>query len=276
MAPGQVVEHLRGLMLSIPDERHDDRWHTRLAEIPRIVASAEEKRPRIEDDTASSDIKAWPIMQSKAAHGIVGEIARLATANSEAGPVAVIGTTLADAGAEFGRAQFIRIGDDVHHSRHCHCIVGQTSRGRKGTSWGPVHRFFKRAEEVRLEESTLPFPSGSKLKVSHGPLSSGGGLVYAIRDPSDDVHDEDADQGVKDKRILVIEQELGAALRAFQRQGNNLSMILRTMWDVSTVEPLTKNNRIRASDPHLCIVGHITRHELNEMLPTTEIWRARQ
>lgn len=149
----------------------------------------------------------------------------------EAGPVAVIGTTLADAGAEFGRAQFIRIGDDVHHSRHCHCIVGQTSRGRKGTSWGPVHRFFKRAEEVRLEESTLPFPSGSKLKVSHGPLSSGGGLVYAIRDPSDDVHDEDADQGVKDKRILVIEQELGAALRAFQRQGNNLSMILRTMWD---------------------------------------------
>src|SRR5262245_61705818 len=82
MAPGQVVEHLRALILSIPLERRDDRWHARLAEIPRIVASAEEKRPRIEDDTASSDIKAWPIMQSKAAHGIVGEIARLATATA--------------------------------------------------------------------------------------------------------------------------------------------------------------------------------------------------
>jgi putative DNA primase/helicase len=42
MAPGQVVETLRGLLLSAPDER-DDRWHARYNDIPRAVSTAEEK-----------------------------------------------------------------------------------------------------------------------------------------------------------------------------------------------------------------------------------------
>jgi hypothetical protein len=94
-----------------------------------------------------------------------------------------------------------------------------------------MRRCFKRAEEIRLQASTLPFPSGSKLKISNGPLSSGEGLVYAVRDKTDD------DDGVIDKRLLVVEQELGAALRAFQRTGNNLSMILRGAFDGDTLEP---------------------------------------
>jgi len=64
-------------------------------------------------------------------------------------------------------------------------------------------------------------------------LGSGEGLIYAIRDGSDD--EVDGDPGVKDKRLLVVEQELGAALRAFQRTGNNLSMILRRAFDGDSV-----------------------------------------
>ena len=109
-------------------------------------------------------------------------------------------------------------------------------------------------------------PSGSILKVSRGPLSSGEGLIYAIRDKVDD------DPGVVDKRLLVIEAELGAALRAFQRQGNTLSMILRTLFDGDSVEPLTKSNRISATDPHVCIIGHITRQELLSLLSANDVW----
>jgi len=47
------------------------------------------------------NIKAWPIMESKATHGIIGRIARAATANSEADPVAIIATALVYAAAEF-------------------------------------------------------------------------------------------------------------------------------------------------------------------------------
>jgi hypothetical protein len=212
-------------------------------------------------------------MESKATYGIVGKIARLATANSEADPVAVIATTLVYAAAEFGRAQHIRIGDDKHHSRHFDVIVGQSSRARKGTSYGPVRRIFELAESIRTGASTLSFPSGCKLKISNGPLSSGEGLVYAVRDGSNDGEDEDnGDGGVKDKRLLVVEQELGAALRAFQRTGNNLSMILRMAFDGGTIEPLTKNNRIVATDPHINVLGHITRFELKELLAATDMW----
>src|SRR5262249_18787787 len=185
-----------------------------------------------------ADPKAWPIMESKGTPGLVGRIARLATENSEADPVAVIVTTLVYAAAEFGRAQYTRIGDTTHHSRHFGAIVGQSSRARKGTSYAPVRRIFELAEKIRMSGSTLPFPSGSKLKVSNGPLSSGEGLVYAIRDGS--ANEDEDDRGVEDKRLLVVEQELGAPLRAFQRSGNNLSMILRVAFDGATIEPLTK------------------------------------
>jgi hypothetical protein len=221
---------------------------------------------------AVPDIKSWPIMESKATHGIVGSIARLATANSEADPVAVIATTLTWAAAEFGRCQFIFIGDDKHHSRHFCGIVGQSSRARKGTSKAPVKRIFEEADKIRRSASTLPFPSGSRLKVSNGPLSSGEGLVYAIRDKSEGDEGNESDKGVEDKRFLCIEGELGAALRAFQRSGNNLSMILRMAFDGERIAPLTKNSRIAASDPHINLLGHITRHELKELLSATEIW----
>ena len=214
------------------------------------------------------DIQSWPILESKATHGLVGEIARLATANSEADPVAVIATTLAYAGAEFGRCQHTAIGDDPHHSRHFIAVVGKTSRARKGTSHPPVRRIFKRAEQIRLHASTLPFPSGSKLKVLNGPLSSGEGLVYAVRDASTENED---DPGVVDKRLLVVEQELGSALRAFQRTGNNLSMILRTAYDGGTIEPLTKHNRIVATDPHISILAHITGPELKDLMSASDI-----
>ena len=106
MTAGQVVEQLRGLMLSIPEERHDERWRARFTEIPGLVSSAQEKREK-PAHAQNANMKAWPFMESKAMHGIAGRIARLATENSEADPVAVVATTLAYAAAEFGRGQFI-------------------------------------------------------------------------------------------------------------------------------------------------------------------------
>lgn len=44
MPEGQVVEQLRGTMLSIPEEYRDQRWEARFAEIPKLVDSAGKKR----------------------------------------------------------------------------------------------------------------------------------------------------------------------------------------------------------------------------------------
>ena len=211
--------------------------------------------------------KLWPILGSAAAHGLVGEIATLATRDSEADPVSVMATALAWAGACFGRNRFYRVGDTSHHARLFCALVGNTSRARKGTSFGPVQRVFREAESILRGNSTLPFPAGLPLNVENG-LSSGEGLVAAIRDKRDE-QDEGA---VKDKRLLVAEGEFGAVLRHFERQGNTLSTNLRAAWDGSDLGTMTKNNRDKATEPHICIVGHITKHELNALLTTTDIW----
>jgi len=50
MPAGQVVELLRGIMLSIPTERRDERWTARFGEIPSLVSSAEQKKARPNGD----------------------------------------------------------------------------------------------------------------------------------------------------------------------------------------------------------------------------------
>ena len=92
-------------------------------------------------------------------------------------------------------------------------------------------------------------------------MSSGEGLIHAIRDG-----DGKADAGVADKRLLIVEGELAAPLRAMQRNGNTLSTVLRATWDGRTLEPLTKANVIKVSNPHVGIVGHITIAEMKELL----------
>jgi hypothetical protein len=54
------------------------------------------------------------------------------------------------------------------------------------------------------------------------------------------------------------------------REGNSLSGVLRDAWDGNTLAPMTKGNRVRATDPHICIVGHVTRDELLRNLNSTE------
>lgn len=119
-----------------------------------------------------------------------------------------------------------------------------------------------------------PFPLGLNLAITPGPLSSGEGLVYAVRDPSDalDEKGEPIDPGVEDKRLLVVDGEFGAALKAAQRDGNTLSAILRAAWDHGNIAPLTKNNRIRATDAHINFVAHITLEELRKLLESGDLW----
>jgi hypothetical protein len=78
------------------------------------------------------------------------------------------------------------------------------------------------------------------------------------------------DAGVSDKRLLVTEGELAAAIRVAGRDGNTLSAIMRLAWDGETLRTLVKNNAETATAPHVAILGHITRDELLRYLDATE------
>jgi hypothetical protein len=71
--------------------------------------------------------------------------------------------------------------------------------------------------------------------------------------------------------LIVVESELGSVFKVMKRDGNIVSTVLRVAWDGGIVEPITKTCRIRSSNPHLCIVGHITSDELKELLTTVDL-----
>jgi hypothetical protein len=211
--------------------------------------------------TAASPIEPqeWPELDSEALYGFAGELVVAATENSEADPAAVLATLLTHVGISVGRGPRVRVGDDFHHARLFAAIVGRSARGRKGTSEKPVRRIGERASELL----------GDKLNWQPGPLSTGEGLAYAIRDSDGQ---EDGDPGVDDKRLLVVEGEFAAPLRAMQRNGNTLSTALRSAWDGMTIAPMTKTSRVVASNPHVGIIGHITKQELGELLSKVDIF----
>ena len=88
-----------------------------------------------------------------------------------------------------------------------------------------------------------------------------------MRDPRED---DDDDLGVRDKRLLIVHSEFSSPLKMMRRGGNNLSEIIREAWDGGRLRVATKNSPLTATDPHISIIGHITRDELVERMNETD------
>lgn len=200
-----------------------------------------------------------PSMRPEGFPPLVRAIVDAACASSEAHPVAVAANVIAWFGAAVGRVAFQRIGDLKIHCRPFVLIVGKSGKARKGTAETTAREVFRRADAVLRRQS------GTKnvLRFHDGGLSTGEGLAWAIRDPVEgDEKGKGADAGVSDKRLVAIESEFANVLSQKERQGNTLSSTLRTMWDGKDREPMTKSDPVRASHPHVVVIGHITGFEL--------------
>jgi hypothetical protein len=190
---------------------------------------------------------------------------RLVEPHSEADPAALLFQFLAAAGTFVGRNPYYT----VESTRHCLnlfvCVAGKTAKSRKGTSWGYV------LTVLRLADTDW-----AAKKVTTG-LSSGEGLIWAIRDPiieSKQVKGryEQAvtDPGEEDKRLLVVEPEFARVLQSMQRQSNTLSAILRQAFDGLPLNTLVKKEAAACREPHVSIVCHITIEELLKTLNEVE------
>jgi hypothetical protein len=148
-----------------------------------------------------------------------------------------------------------------HFLRFFVALVGRTAKGRKGQSLSTPRHIFTQIDPVWVKDCMT------------GGLSSGEGLIYQVRDPRYGMKDGEEvllDEGVKDKRLLLVEEELAGVLKVATRDGNSLSATLCQAWDKGDLRPLTKNNPIRASGAHISIIGHVTEEELLRHLTETE------
>lgn len=209
-------------------------------------------------------------MEPEAYSGFAGQFVEKAVCNSEASPVAVLLTFLTRFGCEVFNPRtlspYYEIGDTKHYPRLFVAICGQTAKARKGTSAKPVERLFDFPKQMYT----------SSIQVSPGPLSSGEGLIYAVRDirkELDPVSGEMKviDNGATDKRLFILDEELAGALKVTKKEGNTLSSVARGLWDNGSARPMTKTNRISTTFAHVCIVAHITMGELETNLQNVEL-----
>ena len=214
----------------------------------------------------------WPVLDAAALHGLAGEVVELLGPHTEADPVALLASFLAEVGAMLNRAPHLILDGTFHPLLFWPVLVGQSSKSRKGTAGKRIERLLALAD--------LTWTRGE----CRGTLSSGEGLAFAVRDaqykeiaikehgrPIGETYRECVDSGVTDKRLFLVQPEFGAVLRVMGRDGNSLSGVLRDAWDGLTLAPMTKANRIRATDPHIGLVGQVTQDELRRNLTDTEV-----
>ncbi len=184
-------------------------------------------------------------------HGLAGDIIETIDPFTESSRGAVLAHLLVAFPVAVGRSPHFMVQHDRHPARLNALLVGQTSKGRKGMSWGSIRDLLDRSEKGWTGRHLV---SG---------LSSGEGLINRVGDNNSGI-------AAFRKRILVIEPEFASTLTVINREGNTLSSVIRQAWDDGNMSVLTRNQPLSASDAHIGIIGHITQEELNRCLTETQ------
>ena len=234
---------------------------------PRYVWTREQLleivRTPAEDDTVTEKTpERWPALSTNALYGIVGELTLAIDPYTEADHVAVLSNLLTGAGNLLGSQPHFRVEHTKHPLRLFITHVGETAKGRKGTGWSTPYHVFRQIDSDWAKDRVT------------GGMSSGEGLIYNVRDERwekqpvkqkgrvVDYQMVLIDAGVKDKRLMLVEEEFSQALKVMKREGNILSQIIRQAWDTGDLHPLVKNDPTVATGAHISVIGHITIMEL--------------
>jgi hypothetical protein len=188
-----------------------------------------------------------PVKPLDAYYGVLGDFVKAVEPHTEADPLGILTCLLCGVGNALGR--------EVHHQigrRHaCNLFVllcGETT-DRKGTCW-----------DIAEELLALANPQWADVCVENG-FGSGEGLVDRIRDANGD------DEGVADKRLLVVEEEFGKPLKLAKSEKSILSDMMRTAFDGKPLSVMNRGgNRYKCREPHIGIVGNITPAELLKLV----------
>lgn len=191
----------------------------------------------------------WPEPMDKAAFiGPIGSFVLKIASETEAAPEALLMQGLIAVGNAMERSAYCIAEADEHHTNLYGVIVAGTG-ARKGSSWGQVKRFLKRAVSAWVEGHIV------------GGLSSGEGLINAVRDDA---------PAIPDKVVLAFEPEFASVFKVKGRDGNTLSTVLRQGWDGSDLASLTRQSPLKATGTHISLIGHITPEELRHQMSVTD------
>jgi hypothetical protein len=263
---GELISELIDELLQRPIEARNPDWHAHLADMPRLVkwvlAKEQERRAGEGGDAWAQphaeavepevpEPEEWPEPMALAAfHGLIGEAVAEIMPHTEADPHALLLQLLTFFGNKIGRGPHYRVGAVEHATNLYLVLAGSTSRARKGTSEAELRPLF-----------TIDPLDAWLLNCVQSGLSTGEGLIHAVRDEqwrtNKKGEQELVDEGVSDKRLRVTEGEFASVLAVMKREGNTLSPVLRVAWDRGTLQTLTRNSPLKATDALISVTGHI-------------------
>jgi hypothetical protein len=205
----------------------------------------------------------WPILAEDALQGLVGNCVRAIDPHTEADRAAVLLNMIVASGNAIHQGAHVRVGPRPQHLKEYVVLVGESGKARKGTSWEHAEALYRAVDATWVDR-----------RVVNG-LSSGEGLIYAVRDEVQTYDRKSGemkvvDPGEADKRLMVVEGEFARVLKVMGRDGNSLSAVIRDAYDRDRLQNQTKNDPHRSTGAHVSIVGHITREELLRHLNQTE------
>jgi hypothetical protein len=196
----------------------------------------------------------WPEMDPAAYHGVLGDLVREVSPETESDPVALLLTALTLFGSAAGGGSYI-VAEGTHHPpRFYSVLVGGTATGRKGTSLAVIRHFFECADEEWFRA------------VRRSGFGSGEAIVADLAGEMDEAPNPFP------KQVLIIEPEFGRVLAVNERKDSTTSHILRDGWDGSPLFAIRRGQKASCYDAYLCLLGHISPEELSQKLTPDAIW----
>jgi hypothetical protein len=263
-------------------EHHGGDKSKALSEFRKAVNATAETYEIILPSTAISTPTArnkWPssILGTEAIHGPIGQYVTEVAPLTEADPAAILMQALVMFGNRLGRSVKYYVGSSIHHANEFLLVVGSTSRGKKGMSrdmaevlfhnTAPVSEIVMEADDGIEATGCLSDPL---ICYSRKGLSTGQGLIHAVRDATPARGEKLADLGIKDKRLLLIEPEFQRVLAQVRKQDSTLSSTLRDFFDSGNAALMNKVEPIKATNAHVSLIAHISPEELKAQTVATD------
>ena len=211
-------------------------------------------------------------MGEDAFYGVCGDIVRIIEPVSEASREAILAQLLVALGNMIGRGPHCKQAA-FHYLNEFAVMAGETAIARKGTAWAAINNLLHSVNEDWLAN-----------RLRDG-FQSGEAIIHAVRDAqygvipinkrkageADKAETTLIDEGVTDKRLLIVEEEFARLLTVASRQGNTLSSTLRKAWDAKQwLHTEGKISPEKATGAHISMIGHVTIRELLDCLSTIE------
>ena len=191
----------------------------------------------------------WPELDRAALHGLAGQVVAAISPHSEADEAGLLFAFLAEVGAIIGPGPHALADSAQHPARLFVNLVGQTAKGRKGSTEANIRRF-----------SAVIDPRFARDRRLNG-FGSGESLVDAVR----------GDDESTERRLLIIEPEFARVLNVATRDGSVLSPIIRAAWDGERLAVRSRARTTVVDGAHIAVVAHISADELRSKLTDTEV-----